>query len=325
MPTNLPPEYFEAEKRFREAKTNEEKISNLEALLSTIPKHKGTDKLRADLRRRLAKLKTSGQDGKKTGKHDSVFHIDKEGAARVVIVGAPNVGKSCLVTSLTHARPKVSEYPFTTWIPIPGMMQVKNIQVQLIDTPPLSREHIETEFLDLVRSSDLILLMVDIQADPFKQLEESIAILHDHNISLSCDQNLKDDPKYLPFIVVANKTDDQKLDEDFHVFCELLDRECKLISLSAKTGRNLQQLQELVYKELGIIRIYSKRPGKEADLTAPFVLKRNSTLSEFAAKVHKDFFINLKTARVWGTGVYDGQLVGRDHILQDGDVVELHI
>ena len=168
MPTNLPPEYFEAEERFREAESEEEKIRCLEELLTTVPKHKGTDKLRADLRRRLSRLKTNIESQKKAGKHRSVYHVEKEGPGRVVVVGAPNVGKSALIAALTHATPKVSAYPFTTWTPTPGMMPVHDIQIQLIDTPALSREHVEPELFGLIKTADMLLLAVDLQGHPIQ-------------------------------------------------------------------------------------------------------------------------------------------------------------
>ena len=158
MPTNLPPEYYEAERKYKEASSPEEKAKYLEELLSTIPKHKGTDKLRADLRKKLSKLKSLSQKKKKSGKHDSHFHIEKEGAARVMVLGASNVGKSSLVSLLTHAHPDISENPFTTWAPTPGMMEFNDIQIQLIDTPPIDRDYIEPELLDLIKSADLIIL-----------------------------------------------------------------------------------------------------------------------------------------------------------------------
>ena len=328
MPANLPPEYFEVDRRFRAAKSTEEKIACLEELLTTIPKHKGTDKLRADLRRKLSKLKATSQSKKKSGRHESLYHIDREGAGRVVVIGPPNAGKSALVTALTHARPKVSENPYTTWAPTPGMMPVKDIQIQLIDTPPLSREHVEPELMNLIRSSDLILLVLDLQAYPLQQVDDVTAILREHRIAPIDKRNSHDDKRrmtFVPAIVAANKDDDEKLDDDFQVLCELLEDKWSLVSVSARTSRNLEQLKELVFEELKIMRIYSKRPGHEPDYGTPFVIKQGGTVDEFAGKVHKDFLENLKTARVWGSVVYDGQLVGRDHVLHDGDVVELHI
>jgi ribosome-interacting GTPase 1 len=328
MPTNLPPEYFEVERRYKTAQTNEEKITLLEELISTIPKHKGTDKLRADLRRRLSRMKdTALAQKKKTGRHESGFHIEREGAGKVVLVGPPNVGKSSLVTALTHATPKVSEAPFTTWTPTPGMMQFENIQIQLIDTPPLSREHIEPEMMDMIRTSELILSVIDLQAFPFEQLEEALCILGEHYIE-PLHKKMGDEQRritYLPFIIVVNKGDNEKSDEDFQAFCELMEEGWTLVLVSAITQRNFDQLKHAIFKALEIIRVYSKPPGKEADLTSPFVLKKGCTMEEFAAKVHHDFVKNLKSARVWGSVPHDGQQVGRDHVLQDGDIVELHL
>ena len=327
MPTNLPPEYFEAEKEYRAATSPAQKIACLEELIGTIPKHKGTDKLRADLRRRLSKLKSSSQTKKSLGRQDSAYHIDKEGAGQVVIVGPANVGKSALVATLTNATPEVADFPFTTWKPTPGMMPVDNIQIQLIDTPPLNRDYLEPDFLDLIRRADLVLLMVDLQADPMEQLEDTVALLAEHRI---VPQRLEDHypeqqgTAYVPFLVLANKSDDERFDEDFEIFCELIEGDWSLLPVSATTGRNLELMKQAVVESLEIVRIYSKTPGKDPDLTAPFVMKKGGTVEDFAGKIHKDFIQSLKTARVWGEGVYDGQMVSRDHVLHDGDVVELY-
>jgi ribosome-interacting GTPase 1 len=328
MPTNLPPEYFAAEKRYKEAQQISERIICLEELIATIPKHKGTDKLRADLRRRLSKLKDSAQAGKKTGKHESLYHIEREGAGRVVIVGAPNVGKSSLITVLTHARPKISENPFTTWAPIPGMLVIENIQIQLIDTPALTREHIDPELINLIRTSDLLLLVVDLQTSPIRQLQETIGVLQQNHIQFPDNpaaESIQKGTVVMPYIVVVNKYDDASRDEDFQIFCELLEGKWSLLAVSANNSRNLDKLKNSIYNNLGIIRIYAKPPGREADFSAPFVIKRGGTVADFAAKVHKDFITDLKSARVWGSNVYDGQQVIRDHILNDGDIVELHL
>lgn len=325
MPTNLPPEYFEIEERYRSARSPEEKITWLEELISTVPKHKGTDRLRADLRRKLSKLRTAAESRKAVRRHVSPFQIDKEGAGQVALVGPPNVGKSALLAGLTNAAPEVAPYAFTTWAPIPGMMPVENIQIQLIDTPPLNRDHIEPELLNLIRRVDLVLLIVDLQAYPIQQLEDTVAILEEHRIvprrTGDRDGDLRVTSK--PFLVLVNKSDDATADEDFEALRELLGDEWPLLPVSAKTSRHVDRLKQAVFERLGIIRVYSKPPGQDPDLSAPFVLSRGSTLEEFAGKVHRDFLENLKSARVWGSGAFDGQMVARDHVLHDGDVVEL--
>jgi ribosome-interacting GTPase 1 len=328
MPTNLPPEYFDAEKRYRAASSPGEKITCLEELISTIPKHKGTDKLRADFRRRLSKLKSASQAKKGTGKRDTVFRIDKEGAGQVVVVGPTNVGKSALVAALTNATPQVADFPHVTWQPTPGMMSVENIQVQLIDTPPLDRDFVEPELIDMIKRSDLILLVVDLQTDPIQQLENTVALLEEYHVVPRHRQDRYPEQRqqiFIPFLVLANKNDDETSDENFEIFRELIEDDWPLLPVSAMTGRNFDGLKQMVFGQLEIIRIYSRAPGKEPDFTTPFILKKGNTVEDFAGKVHQDFLKKLKTARVWGEGVYDGQLVRRDHVLHDGDVVELHI
>jgi ribosome-interacting GTPase 1 len=328
MPQNLPPEYKKVEMRFREAESESEKIALLEEMYSIVPKHKGTDKLRAELRKKLSKLKAASQTKKKVGKHESAFNIDKEGAGQAVLVGHANVGKSALVAAMTNAEPEVAEFPFTTWKPTPGMMPIDNVQVQLIDTPPINKEFIEPELVDMIRRSDLILIMIDLQAEPISQLEQSLEFLQEHRIASS--QQIDDYPEgerltFIPTLVLVNKNDDESMDDDFEVLCELIGEDCPMIPISIKTMRNIDAMKNAIYEALEIIRVYSKAPGKEPDLSSPFVMEKGDTVEQFARKVHLDFYENLKAARVWGTGVFDGQMVGRDHVLQDGDVIELKI
>jgi len=328
MPTNLPPEYFRAEQNFREAESASAKIVALEEMMSTIPKHKGTDKLRAELRRKISKLKIDQQKKKGAGRHESEFHIDKEGAGRVIITGAANVGKSSILAALTHASPVISEAPYSTWTPLPGMMMIKDFQVQLIDTPPLSREHAKPELFDLIRSADLILIVVDLQATPFQQLEDSLKLLNEHKIIPKQRESGTVDERriqFIPVLVVVNKDDDDRCDEDFQVFKELLEIELPLIPISTANNRNFEKFNKKIFESLEIIRIYAKPPGKEPDLTKPFILRKGNTVEDLAGKVHHDFQQKLKTARVWGSKVYDGQLVGREYVLQDRDIVELHL
>jgi ribosome-interacting GTPase 1 len=328
MPANLPPDYFAAEKRYRAANTPAEKISCLEHMLTIMPKHKGTDKLRADLRKRISKLKSAAQSKKTLGKHDSAFRIDKEGAGQVVVIGPANVGKSALVASLTKATPEVADFPYTTWTPTPGMMPAENVQIQLIDTPPLSRDYVKAEFMDLIRRADLVLLMLDLKNGPLKQFEDAIALLEEHRIVPQNLQNAYKEQRgftFLPFFVLANKYDDPDSEETFEIFCQLVGDDWSPVSASVTSGRNLEVLKQALVEGLRIIRVYSKSPGKKPDFTTPFVLKRGSTVVDFAARVHKDFLEKFKSARVWGVSVFDGQMVQRDYVLQDGDVVELRI
>jgi small GTP-binding protein len=328
MPTNLPPDFYEVEKRYRLAKSPAEKIACLEEMLSIIPKHKGTDHIRADYRRQISKLKTESKTQKGGSIHVSAYRINKEGAGQIVVLGPTNVGKSALLNALTNASPEVAETPYTTWNPTPGMMLVDNVQIQLIDTPPLDREYLEPEFIDLIRRADLLLLMLDLQTHPDQQLEQAIEILRQNRIipehlkeRITVDQYVW----YVPAIVLANKCDDESLDEICQIFQELIADEWPTLSVSAKTGRNLDLLRQTVFEQLDLIRVYSQAPGEEADFTEPVVLKKGATLEDFAKEIHKDFYEKLKFAKVWGSTAFEGQMVQRDYILQDGDVVELHV
>ena len=332
MPTNLPPDYFKIEDEFRRATSNEEKIALLQEMMSVVPKHKGTDRLRADLRKKLASLKRAPRGKKATARHASPYHIEREGAGQAVLVGTPNTGKSALLRALTNAEPEVAPYPFTTWTPMPGMMRFENVQIQLIDSPPLNEDHVEPELMNLIRRVDLVLLVLDLQGYPIQAFEDALELLEayriaplhtrEHQLATLSDDELRG-WAFPPFFLVVNKSDEPSDDEDVEVLGELLGEEWRLLPVSAETGRNLDQLRRAVFELLEVIRVYSKPPGQEPDLSAPFVLERGSTVEPFAAKVHRDFLETLKTARIWGEGVYDGQLVGRDHVLHDGDVVEL--
>jgi ribosome-interacting GTPase 1 len=328
MPTNLPPEYKEAEKKYKEASTTEEKIRTLEDLIGTIPKHKGTDKLRANYRRRLSKLKSAAETKKSVSKHESAFAIEREGAGQAAVIGLSNVGKSSIVDALTNASPEVAEYPFTTWSPTPGMMLVQNVQIQLIDTPPLDREFVEPELVDLIKRADILLIVVDLTGEPFEQYEETMAFLERHHVApLSKRGQFPEIPRfsYKPFLILVNKCDDESSEQDFDVLTEYLQSECPLVPISATTGRFVDQMKQQVFACLDLVRVYSQAPGKEPDLHSPFVLKKGSTVEEFARKIHLDFYKNLKSARVWGSTEFDGQTVGRDYVLEDGDIVELKI
>lgn len=328
MPANLPPAYFDAEKRFREAKTAEEKVELLEEMLTIMPKHKGTDKLRADLRKRIARLKVEAQQKKHSSRRDFACSVEKEGAVQVAVVGAPNVGKSSLVAALTNATPEVAEFPHTTFKPTPGMAPYENIQFQLVDTPPITRDYIDPWMADLLRRADILAVMVDIGADPLQQLEDTLAVLEGLRIfpeGATVLQALKKLPFMKKMLIFVNKLDDFKFEEDYTAFLELSGTALPCIGGSVRRGRSLMGFLELLYEIADIIRVYTRAPGKDADLTAPFVLPRGSNLEDLAGKIHKDFVSGLKFAKVWGKAVYDGQMVQRDHVLEDGDIVEIRI
>jgi len=328
MPANLPPPYFEAEKRYREARSASEKIDALEEMLTIMPKHKGTDKLRADLRRRIAKVKAQSQQKKGIAKRDTEYSVEKEGAAQVVLVGAPNVGKSSLVSALTKASPEVADFPHSTWKPTPGMAHFENVQFQLVDTPPVTKEFVDAWMTDLLRRADMLVVMVDLHADPLQQLEDTLSILRDLRI-FPAEAAVPEGVGKMPFIkkilILVNKMDEPAEEDDLQAFLELSETPLPALGISTLSGQNLPAVLQAIYSMSGIIRVYTKAPGKEANMRQPFVLPKENTLEDLATKIHKDFAEKLKFAKVWGQAVYDGQMVQRDYVLRDGDVVEIHL
>jgi len=328
MPANLPPPYFEAEKRYREGKTAEEKIEALEEMLMIMPKHKGTDKLRADLRKRIAKHKSDAQQKKGSAKGVTAYSIEREGAAQVIIVGVPNVGKSSIVAALTNAKPEVADFPHTTWKPTPGMANFENIQFQLIDTPPVPTEFIDPGLTDLLRRTDIIVVVVDIRGDPLQQMEDAMAFLNGLRIyppGTPVAADLKKAPFIKKVLLLVNKVDVELDEEDYRAFLELCELPLPSIPISILAGYNLSQFLSKIYEMAAVMRVYTKTPGKGPDLASPFVLPKESTLEDLAGQIHKDFVTRLKFAKVRGSSVFDGQMVQRDYVLQDGDIVEIHI
>jgi small GTP-binding protein len=339
MPANLTPVYHEAERQFQQAETIPEKIEALQQMLAVIPKHKGTEHMRAELRRRLSKLRQEAQEaGRRQSGREALTHVERQGAGQVVLAGAPNTGKSSLVGALTHAHPAVAEYPFTTQLPAPGMMPYGGIQIQLVDAPPITPEYYEPWQGDLTRRSDAALLVADLADDALlEQVEGVLERLRQSKVLLaeerSPDEAERPGLAVVPALLVANKCDAPGAEERHEILRELYGDRFPILRVSARTGEGLDSLRDAIFRRLEILRVFSKPPGKPADLEAPFVLKRGSTVIDLAGMVHKDFLTCMKSARIWGSPLsarpsgsakYAGQAVERDHLLEDGDVVELH-
>lgn len=327
MPANLSPEYLEAEQRFKHAKTTEEKIAALEEMLSTIPKHKGTEKMQADLKRRLAKLR--GEQQKKGGARHAapVYLVEREGAGQVALAGPPNSGKSSLLARLTHASPLVADYPFTTRRPQPGMMAFENVQIQLVDLPPLHPDFPEPWLPQVIRNADAVALVVDAgDAAVLEQLTEVLTEFERRRIIVGATaEALSHGAVGKPALLVANKTDLAGARENVEALAELWRHRFPLLAVSAVTGEGLEEFRRRLFELLGIVRVFSKPPGKKPDLSAPFVLRRGTTVMGLAERVHKDVAARLKFARVWGAGKFDGQMVQRDYVVEDNDIIELHL
>jgi hypothetical protein len=315
MPANLPPQYFEAEKKFRLAKNASDKIAALEEMLAIMPKHKGTDHLRADLRRKIAKLTQVSE--KKAATQRASMLIEKEGAAQVVVIGLPNTGKSRLVSTVTNASPAVAEYPFTTHTATPGMMVFENIQIQLIDTPPLTEQSVGWWLPHMLRRADALLILVDLSDAPLSQLEVVFAELENRKIAVGGSE--------VKALIVGNKLDLANAGENYSALKNKYQGQLPIIAVSAREGVGLEELKGAIYRVLDIIRVYTKTPGQRPDLTDPIILEQGSTVADAAASVHKDFAAKLRYARLWGSGKHEGIMAKRNHVLQDGDIIELHL
>ena len=317
MPANLSPEYLEAERKYKAARTPAEKVEALEEMLSTIPKHKGTEKMQADLKQRLSKARGLTQQKKAGAAHAQPFYqVEKEGAGQVALLGAPNTGKSQLLSSLTHATPEVADYPFTTRRPTPGMMAYEDVQFQLVDLPPISTEFTEYWLPVLVRQADAALLVVDLAApDLLDEIDDTCRLLEQMRIPLEQKRTL----------LVANKLDLPGAPDNFSALTDLYGGRFAMVAVSAATGAGLERLRRAVFDLMGVVRVYTKAPGKKAERGAPYVLKQGATAFLVAQHVHKEIAERLKYARVWGEGKYEGQMVDRNYVVQDGDIIEFHM
>ncbi len=325
MPANLPPQFFEAEKRYRQARTPEDKIEALEAMLAIMPKHKGTDRLHGELRRKIAKLTEEAE--KKAATSRASFYIRREGAGQVALVGMPNVGKSQILAAVTDALPEIADYPFTTKAPNIGMMKFENIQVQMVDMPPITARDSRVWLNNVVRNADVIAIVVDLSNSPEQQLEATIQELENIGITRATNgqQQATIGRRQKKMLIIANKSDLDTSGANIRQLNSLYNARFPVVPISAAQGTNLEMLRKGIFQALDIIRVYTKTPGGKPDLTDPIILKRNSTVKDAAEAIHKDFRAKMKYAVVWGSGKFDGQRVGQEHVLKDGDIIEFHI
>jgi len=263
MPANLTQEYLNAERKYHEATTIEEKIIALKQMISLLPKHKGTEKLHAQLKQRLVKLQKESEKRKRSGSGPS-FNVKKEGF-QILIIGPPNSGKSTLLKKLTNAEPEISPVPFTTRRPVPGIMIPG---VQLVEIPAITKNN-----------RGLVVSAIS-----------------------ACDG----------VIVLGNG--------EYKELAEFLGKRVMEVDIN----EDAETLREKILQFFGLIRVYTKEPGKEPDMSKPLIMKKGATVLDVAKEIHKDLYKNLKYARVWGSTRFPGQRVEKEYTLQDGDVVELH-
>ncbi len=329
MPANLPPQYSKAEEEFRKASTPAERLDKLREMFRLLPKHKGTEKLQSDLKQKISRAKDDVEGAKAGAKKSGVSHkVPKEGAGQVVLVGAPNVGKSALLAALTNARPEVAPYPYTTRAPYPGMMAWEDVRVQLVDLPPVAVDFMEPWVPGLIRSADVALLVADLGDDDVADaVEAALARLAEVHTELVGDLPFDSEDEtiqHVKTVLVGSKADAEGAADRLEVLREWFGGRFPVVAASVATGGGLAEVRRAAYDALGVFRVYTKVPGKPVDRDHPFTLPVGSAVLDLAREVHRDLEGTLKFARVWGSGAFDGQTVRRDHELGDGDVVELH-
>lgn len=329
MPANLTPDYLEAEKRYRAARTPEEKIAALEEMLALLPKHKGTEKIYADLKAKISKLRKGEEKKGGPARRGSEYMIRPEGAGQVVVVGSPNSGKSALLRALTNAEVEVTDYPFATRRPAPGMMAFEDVSFQLVDTPSITKDFFDPFLPPLIRNADAAVLTVDLASpDCLDQPGEVIEALAAQRIVLVSEvvsrSSKQGSPRRLPALILGTKADHPDAETAMELLREVLGDHFGFLAVSIEDPASLYRFRRAIFDLFGLIRVYSKRPGKEPDFSAPFLLRAGSTVLDFAGKVHRELAERFAYARVWGEGRFDGQRLGRTDPLQDRDIVELH-
>jgi len=339
MPTNVSPEYKKAEEAYRQAREPRERLDCLRQMFRTIPKHKGTEHLQADIKTRIKQLTEELAGPKKGGRRSGPSHVVRpEGAAQLCLAGPPNAGKSSLHARLTGSHTDIGPYPYTTHLPVPGMLPFEDIHFQLVDLPPVSDDFMEPWLVNALQPADGVLLVIDVSdPDCLEQVPMVLGRLKEKKVFLTAawpglertEQQESDETEDvfrldLPTVLIANKSDLDPDPEEIEILEELLGLRFPALTMSAKTGDGLDALGSFLFRALEIVRVYTKLPGKPADAEKPFTVRRGGTVLDVAGLVHKDIAHGLKFARMWGAEVFDGQRVGPDHLVSDGDVVELH-
>lgn len=324
MPANLTPVYEQAEQRYKAAATDDEKLDALREMFATIPKHKGTEKLQAEIKRKISRIRKAVSRAPQ--KAQDLFHIPRAGAGQVVLVGTPNVGKSAIVQKTTGAHVKVTEFPFATTVPAPGMCHFEQVQIELVDTPPVTADHIPSGLLGTIRSADIVAIVVDATAEALDEAEAALGVLRGRGLILRTvliSELDPSDPADHCAMLVVNKVDIGEAGV-VETLRELYGPELEVFGVSAQTGEGMDKWIARIWELLASIRVFTKEPGEPAEMTKPYTLPIGSTVEDLAHEIHRDLPAKMKFARIWGEGRHSGMQVHRTEELKDRDVVEIH-
>ncbi|MCP4546955.1 MAG: TGS domain-containing protein [bacterium] len=329
MPTNLPLQYHKAEERFKAATDINEKIAHLRDMMAIMPHHKATNKIRGELRKKLSALNEQLETSKKSKKGGpNPWFVPHGETPQVLLVGAPNCGKSSLLDTLTNAEPVVAEYPFSTTLPQPGIMTWEDVNIELVDTPPIMQVPLEHWILDQARAADAVLLVADLGAPDCCEAVEMIAGgFEERGLRLVSEVNPEDEfsaHNERRTMLIANKADHPDAPVNLEFITELVGGRWPRVVISCGEEQGLEGFAHSVFDLLQLVRVYTKVPGKPPDMKAPYLVPIGATVLDVAGKVHRDFLQSFASAKIWGSGKFDGQTVERGHVVRDGDILEIH-
>ena len=324
MPTNVTPEYRKAEEAFRAAKTTDEKIERLEDMISLLPKHKGTDHLYADLKRRMSTLKRQLEVSEKKTRRGSDVEFTREGAAQVILLGPPNSGKSSILKILSNAHPDIGNYPFSTVRMQPGMIPYEDIQIQMVDTPPVTADFMPRHLLSLVRKADAVLLVVDLSIDSLLDDIDAVFNAFTERHVRFVRERITGDKDSILCQVIANKIDAPEAGERLELLQQMLNGKLDIVPISCVNEERVLEIPKMIFQWLKVVRIYTKAPGEKVDRDRPYTVFSGQSVGDICELIHKDFSEKLRFARLWrqkGAPI----TVSRNELVQDGDILELHI
>jgi ribosome-interacting GTPase 1 len=389
LPTNLPPDAKDKWAEVEATRNPQEKLQRMQEFLGLVPQHKGTLKLRGQIKKKIAIMRRELEEKKqkRVGRGGPKFFIEKEGAAQIALVGVTKSGKSCLLSAVTNAKIEVSPAPYATREPVPSIMNFEDVQFQIVEAPALMDGSAEgrawgLQTLALARNADALILMVDLSSNPIAQLELILGELEKARVLISkptgrvdieqrhlsaglriilvgklvdctmreVEELLKsyrvtdavvkisgevtldevedaifESTTYKAAVIVANKLDLDGARANLRLLESYVAEKVPIVAVSCEKRLGLEQLGGVLFKALGIIRVYTKEPSAKEFSRKPFTLKKGATLHDLAKSIHSDFEKDFAFAKVWSERLaFSPQKVGLGFVLEDGDVVEIH-
>ena len=289
-------------------KDGSERVRELRAILADLPNYRNGPY--ADIRKWVMDQIDQTRVRSRVVQRDSIA-VRREGAAQVALVGPPNSGKSSLLHALSHVQIQIADYAFTTLRPVPSITRIGGIKVQLVEIPGLIAGANQDRgggraLLGVLRGADAIVYCQAVNA-PLKALLEVRAEVTAAGIELDS-------------LLAGTKMDEGREGSLAALGAAIPD--LPLVGVSVIDDASLETFREAVWKLTGLIRVYLRHEGDVAE--EPIALEPGATVAEVAATIHRSLGGSFRSARIWGPSArFDGQQVGRDQSVQDGDVVQI--